>query len=122
MLLERTFAQRPLPGTPIAIARPNTITGQLGCIDRSDLPYIYHHLRKGCILSVHRMSGDDRPLRLLKVSYSGLHLGNLNYAMAERVRQLEQEGRPYRLTVDSLDREKYMPPTAVNVVLDWGGD
>jgi hypothetical protein len=44
----------------------------------------------------------------------------LGRTLADRILQLESEGRPYRLTIATLVREKYMPPTAVQVLLDWG--
>lgn len=102
------------------VARPNTLLGSLGSMERSDLPYIYHHLRNGCILTVSRMQGMDQQHLLFNVGYAGLHLGVLNRTLADRIVQLEAEGRPYRLTVAGLEREKYLPPTAVHVMLDWG--
>lgn len=120
MLLERTSSHRPFFGTAVTVARPNTLNGQLGCIDRSDLPYIYHHLRKGCILQVQARQGAGMNHLLFNVSYGGFHLGVLSRPMSDRILALEAEGRGYRLTISGVVREKYLPPTAVHVELEWG--
>lgn len=122
MLLESTTAVQAFFRPSLILARPNTLLGNLGGIDRSDLPYIYHHLRNGCILTVQPVQGAEQQHLLFNVSYAGLHLGILGRTLADRILQLESEGRPYRLTIASLVREKYMPPTAVQVLLDWGSD
>jgi len=120
MLLESTTSVQAFFRPSLTLARPNTLLGNLGSIDRSDLPYIYHHLRNGCILTVQPVQGAEQQHLLFNVSYAGLHLGILGRTLADRILQLESEGRPYRLTIATLVREKYMPPTAVQVLLDWG--
>jgi len=119
MLLSRHIAQLPQLRPAIAIAKSNTLSGHLGSIDRGELPIIYHHLRKGCILQLQPVCGSDQRLLLFNVSYGGFHLGVLNRMLADRIVQLENEGRAYRLTIASIVREKYMPPTAVQVELEW---
>jgi len=122
MLLERTSIVSSFLRPSIAIARPNSMVGNLGGVERSDLPYIYHHLRSGCILSLRPICGSEGRHLFFNVSYGGFHLGILGRQLADRVRELEAEGRVYRLTVESLTREKYLPPTAVTVVLEWGAE
>jgi hypothetical protein len=119
MLLNRTLGHMPHIRPAIAIAQPNTMTAFLGGIDRGELPYIYHHLRKGCILQVGPLRSSDQRHLLFNVSYGGFHLGILSRMLADRILQLESEGRAYRLTIASIVREKYMPPTAVHVELEW---
>lgn len=119
MLLSRTMGQLPQLRPAIAVARQDTMVGHLGNTDRSELPYIYHHLSKGCILDVRSGQGAERQHLLFNVSYGGLHLGVLGRTLADRILQLEAEGRTYRLTIASIAREKYLPPTAVQVELAW---
>lgn len=119
MLLDRTIFQFPQIRPAIAIAQPNALMGHLGGIDRSDLPYIYHHLRKGCILQLEPLLGIGQRHLLYKVNYGGFHLGILGRTLADRIVQLENESRPYRLTIANIVRDKYMPPTALQVELEW---
>jgi hypothetical protein len=106
----------------LALARPNTLLGPLGGIDHSDLHHIYHHLRSGCILQLQPVQGLEHQHLFFQASYGGLNLGVLSRPLADRILQLEAEGRPYRVTVAELVREKYLPPTAVHVLLEWGID
>lgn len=105
----------------IHLMRPNSLIGPLGGTDRSELPYIYHHLRSGCILQVEAVAGLDQQPLFYQVRYGGLLIGILCRPLADRIRQLETEGRAYRVTISEVVREKYMPPTEVHVMLDWGG-
>ncbi len=120
MLLNRSITQLPQFRSAISLAQPNTIEGRLGSLDRGELPYIYHHLRKGCILQVQRLFGTDQRHLLFNVSYGGFHLGVLSRNLADRILQLESESKPFRLTIACIEREKYLPPTAVQVALEWG--
>ena len=54
----------------------------LGAMDKGEVPYVYHHLRKGCILQLHSLSvADDRhlmffcALRILLSGHSAKHVG-----------------------------------------------
>lgn len=112
----------PLLRPTVQLMRPNSLIGLLGGADRSELPYIYHHLRSGCILQVDAVTGTGHLPLFYQVRYGGLLIGILNRPLADRIRLLESEGRPYRVTVSEVVREKYMPPTEVHVLLDWGFD
>jgi hypothetical protein len=120
MLLNRSITQLPQFRSAISLAQPNTIEGRLGSLDRGELPYIYHHLRKGCILQVQRLFGTDQRHLLFNVSYGGFHLGVLSRNLADCILQMEAENKPFRLTIACIEREKYLPPTAVYVALEWG--
>lgn len=119
MLLNRHISQLPQLRPAIAIAKSNTLSGHLGSIDRGELPIIYHHLRKGCILQLQAVYSNNQRLLFFNVSYGGFHLGVLNRLVADRIVALESEGLAYRLTIASIVREKYLPPTAVQVELEW---
>lgn len=90
----------------------------LGAMDKSEVPYVYHHLRKGCILQLHSISGSDARHLLYTVKYGSYFLGVLSSSLARRVKQLESEGKVYRLTISNIVKEKYMPPTAIEVELE----
>lgn len=93
--------------------------GFLGGIDRSDLPFVYHHLRKGCLLSVHSIAGGDNRHFMYGVNYGSYRLGILNSQMAKRIDQLQSNGNMYRLTIAEVVKEKYMPPTAIIIQLEY---
>lgn len=90
----------------------------LGAMDKSEVPYVYHHLRKGCILQLHSVSGSDSRHLMYTVKYGSYFLGVLSSSLARRVRQLESEGKVYRLTISNIIKEKYLPPTAIEVELE----
>lgn len=90
----------------------------LGAMDKSEVPYMYHHLRKGCILQLHSICGADSRHLLYTVNYGSYFLGVLNSSLAKRVQQLESEGKIYRLTISRIIKEKYLPPTAIEVELE----
>ncbi len=94
----------------------------LGGMDKSEVPYIYHHLRKGCILQLHSICGSDSRHLLYTVNYGSYFLGLLSSSLARRVQQLELEGKIYRLTISAIIKEKYMPPTAIEVELECEAD
>lgn len=94
----------------------------LGAMDKGEVAYVYHHLRKGCILQVHSISGaDDRHL-MFSVHYGSYFLGILPSTLAKRVQQLDRDGKVYRLTISNIIREKYLPPTAIELELEYGAD
>ncbi|MBI1288822.1 MAG: hypothetical protein GC178_14740 [Flavobacteriales bacterium] len=90
----------------------------LGAMDKSEVPYVYHHLRKGCILQLHSVSGSDSRHLMYTVKYGSYFLGVLSSSLARRVQQLELEGKVYRLTISNIVKEKYLPPTAIEVELE----
>lgn len=98
-------------------AGSTSINGYLGGIDKSDIPYMYHHLKKGCILNLHSVSNQDRHL-MFGVNYGAFRLGTLNSAMARKIQELQLAGKIYRLTIAEIVKEKYMPPTAIIVELE----
>jgi hypothetical protein len=120
MLREHAFPVRAFLNRPLMPPRPDALLGPLGSVERSELPYIYHHLRKGCILDVQPVMAANGTVLFFHVRYQGFRLGVLCRPLADRLSVLLAEGRPYRLTVSHLDREKYLPPTAVHVELEWG--
>jgi hypothetical protein len=90
----------------------------LGAMDKSEVPYIYHHLRKGCILQLHSISGSDSRHLMYTVNYGSYFLGVLSSSLTKRIQQLELEGKIYRLTISNIIKEKYLPPTAIEVELE----
>ncbi len=94
------------------------LTGYLGGIDRSDVPYIYHHLRKGCILKLSVISGIASRQLMFEVTYGSHRLGILSSTMARKIQHLQSRGKIYRLTIAEVVKEKYMPPTAIMVELE----
>lgn len=102
-------------------AASTKISGYLGGIDKSDIPYMYHHLKKGCILNLHSITSSDRHL-LFGVNYGSFRLGTLNSAMARKIQELQLSGKVYRLTIAEVVKEKYLPPTAIVVELECEND
>lgn len=39
--------------------------------------------------------------------------------MARRIQQIKSRNLKYRLTVSGIEKEKYLPPTAIKVELEW---
>ncbi|MCB9191386.1 MAG: hypothetical protein H6603_03330 [Flavobacteriales bacterium] len=105
----------------IQTATSTSVSGYLGGIDKSDIPYMYHHLKKGCILNLHSINSNDRHL-LFGVNYGSFRLGTLNSAMARKIQELQLSGKIYRLTIAEVVKEKYMPPTAIIVELECEND
>jgi len=99
---------------------PNTLHATLGATDKGDLPFVYHHLKKGCILQLSTITGADARHLMFGVNYGSYRLGVLSSLQAKRVLDLENRGLPYRLTISRIEKEKYMPPTAIEVELEWG--
>lgn len=97
------------------------MSGYLGGIDKSDIPYMYHHLRKGCVLNLHSINSNNRHL-LFGVNYGAFRLGTLNSSMARKIQELQLSGKIYRLTIAEVVKEKYMPPTAIIVELECETD
>lgn len=94
----------------------------LGGMDKGEVPYVYHHLKKGCILQIHSLSGaDDRHL-MFSVHYGSYFLGILSSTLSKRIEQLERDGKVYRLTISNILREKYLPPTAIELELECESD
>ena len=96
-----------------------SINGFLGGIDRSDVPFVYHHLRKGCVLAIHSITGADNRHIMFGVNYGSYRLGILNSQMAKRIAQLQSTGCIYRITIAEVVKEKYLPPTAIVVELEY---
>lgn len=94
----------------------------LGAMDKGDVPYVYHHLRKGCILQIHSISGANERHLMFSVHYGTYFLGILSSTLAKRVQQLDKEGKVYRLTISNILREKYLPPTAIELELECEAD
>lgn len=92
-------------------------TGYLGGIDKSDVPFVYHHLRKGCILNLNSITTCQKHL-MFAVNYGTYRIGTLNSSMSQRILDLQSAGKPYRLTITEVVKEKYMPPTAIIVELE----
>lgn len=98
-----------------------SMSGYLGGIDKSDVPYMYHHLRKGCVLNLHSINSNNRHL-LFGVNYGVFRLGTLNSTMSRKIQELQLAGKVYRLTIAEVVKEKYMPPTAIVVELECETD
>lgn len=118
MLSEHINRSVNLCGNPLLVQQ----CAWLGAMDKSEVPYVYHHLRKGCILQLHPVHGSDNRHLLYAVKYGSYFLGVLNSSMAKRVQQLEIDGKVYRLTIAQIVKEKYMPPTAIAVELEYESD
>lgn len=102
----------------VQYAHITSLTGFLGGIDKSDVPFVYHHLRKGCILKLHAINGADNRRLMFGVNYGSYRLGILSSSMAKRIQELEASGKIYRLTISKIIKEKYLPPTAIMVELE----
>ena len=109
-----------LPSTlePVQYAHITSLTGFLGGIDKSDVPFVYHHLRKGCILNLHAINGANNRRIMFGVNYGSYRLGILSSSMARRIQELEANGKIYRLTISKIIKEKYLPPTAILIELE----
>jgi hypothetical protein len=99
-----------------------SLTGFLGGMDNSDVPFVYHHLRKGCILNLHAINGEDNRRLMFGVNYGSYRLGILSSSMAKRIQELEMNGKIYRITISKIIKEKYLPPTAILVELESESD
>ncbi len=95
------------------------INGWLGGMDKSDVPYVYHHLRKGCILQLQPINGLHSQHLMYCVNYGSYKLGILNSTMARRIQELNEAGLVFRLTISGIVKEKYLPPTAIELELEW---
>ena len=102
----------------IQYANITSLTGFLGGMDNSDVPFVYHHLRKGCILKLHAINGANNRRLMFGVNYGSYRLGILSSSMAKRIQELELSGKIYRLTISKIIKEKYLPPTAIMVELE----
>jgi hypothetical protein len=98
------------------------LTGFLGGIDGSDVPFVYHHLRKGCVLKLNVISGIENQHLMFGVNYGSYRLGILSSTMARKIQQLQAQDKIYRLTICNIVREKYLPPTAIMVELESESD
>ena len=97
----------------------NHVTGMICGLSEGESRYIYHHLRSGCILNaqVEWQSGS----RCLYGLYYGSHrLGRMNTEMSNRLTGIIGQGIPCRITIGAVIREKYLPPSAIEIDLEWG--
>jgi len=91
----------------------------VGATDRSELNNIYHHLRGGCILGIGAVHSPDGRFMFHAVNYGPYRLGIMDSAISQRILELDGANVPYRITISRIDREKYMPPRAIEVELEW---
>lgn len=115
------FNQKPLSLNAVErvqYANITSLTGFLGGIDTSDVPFVYHHLRKGCILKLHAISGANNRHLMFGVNYGSYRIGILSSSMARKIQALETSRKIYRLTISQVVKEKYLPPTAIMVELE----
>lgn len=103
----------------IQYANITALSGFLGGIDSSDVPHVYHHLRKGCILNLNAISGVGGQQLMFGVTYGSYRLGILSSTMARKIQQIQSGNLNYRLTISGIEKEKYLPPTAIRVELEW---
>jgi hypothetical protein len=99
----------------------NTESGLICGLTEGEAKYIYHHLRTGCILTV-KPEWKSKGRCLYAVYYGTHRLGRLNTAMSGNIQKLESSGKVCRLTIGAIIREKYLPPSAIEVELQWGKD
>jgi len=109
----------------VGFSQTTQLNGWLGGMDKSEVPFIYHHLRKGCILqltSINMGSIHGAPTRhlMFSVNYGAYRLGILSSTMARKIQELKAAGSIYRLTISAIVKEKYLPPTAIELQLEWG--
>lgn len=114
----RTINNNPTPER-IQYAGVNKYFGYLGGTDQSDMPFIYHHLKRGCILNLSSVTGLNNKHLMFSVNYGSYRLGFLNSTLSKRVQELQTAGKNYRITISEVVKEKYMPPTAVIVELEY---
>lgn len=93
--------------------------GYLGGTDQSDMPFVYHHLKRGCILKLSSITGVNNRHLMFSVNYGSYRLGVLNSTLSKRVQELQSSGKTYRITMSEVVKEKYMPPTAILVELEY---
>jgi hypothetical protein len=91
-----------------------SISAQLSGLLDGETRYIYHHLRSGSILSVKTLQP-----QLFEVFFGSHRLGRLNPLMSKQLSDLVKVGCQYRLTIGSIIREKYLPPSAIELELEW---
>lgn len=105
---------------PARIQHANTTSfrGFLGGIDKSDVPFVYHHLRKGCVLNLSSILNGEQHL-MFAVNYGAYRIGILSSSMSRKIQELHTSGKVYRLTIAEVVKEKYMPPTAIVVNLEF---
>lgn len=113
--LNRTF----VPWSRFGTEETTNQQGWLGGIDKSDVPHVYHHLRKGCILQLHPITGQNQEHLMYAVNYGSYRLGILSSRMARQIQKLERQGITYRLTISGMAKEKYLPPTGIELELEW---
>lgn len=104
---------------PLPRAHSQSLFALVGGTDHSDLAHIYHHLRSGCVLNLLPVTGGEGRFMFHHVMYGPYHLGLLDSRLSQRILELDAAEVPYRLTVSRIDREKYMPPRAIEVELEW---
>ncbi|MBL4586018.1 MAG: hypothetical protein JKX84_03025 [Flavobacteriales bacterium] len=109
----------------VGFPQTTQLSGWLGGMDKSEVPFVYHHLRKGCILqltSINTGSIPGNPTRhlMFSVNYGSYRLGILSSTMARKIQELKAAGNVYRLTISAIEKEKYLPPTAIELQLEWG--
>ena len=98
-------------------ANVTSLRGFLGGIDKSDVPFVYHHLRKGCVLNLSSIINGERHL-MFAVNYGAYRIGTLSSSMARKIQELHATGKIYRLTIAEVVKEKYLPPTGIVVELE----
>jgi hypothetical protein len=104
---------------PLPRVHSESLFALIGGTDSSDLAHTYHHLRSGCVLSLLPVTGGEGRFMFHHVMYGPYHLGLLDSRLSQRILELQANGVPYRVTVSRIDREKYMPPRAIEVELEW---
>ena len=105
-------------GERVQYASTTRITGYLGGTDQSDMPFVYHHLKRGCILTLNSITGANNNHLMFSVNYGAYRLGVLSSTLSKRVQQLQTTGKMYRITIAEVVKEKYLPPTAILVELE----
>jgi len=112
-----TFFNREIIQERIQSANLTSFRGYLGGIDKSDVPFVYHHLRKGCVLNLSSIINGERHL-MFAVNYGAYRIGTLNSSMSRKIQELHATGKIYRLTIAEVVKEKHLPPTAIIVELE----
>ena len=104
------------------LSNTTTLSGYLGGMDHSDVPFVYHHLRKGCILSLSSITSCTGKHLLFGVNYGAYRIGTLSSTMARKIQELQIRGMVYRITISQVVKEKYLPPTAIIVEIQYEND
>lgn len=120
MQSETTIISRNTNFSGIEFPQTTQLNGWLGGMDKSEVPFVYHHLRKGCILQLNPVRGEHSRHLMFCVNYGSYRLGILSSTMARKVQELQATGLTYRLTISSIVKEKYLPPTAIKLELEFG--